>query len=90
VKAVLAAAIGIVPGLLFLAIGNSWPWCILLMALGAFIGAACSLANISPRRAATLTAGTIISYNVPAPLREKVLDAFYGEEDGPQQPNDVS
>ena len=82
IKAVIAAAIGVVPGAIFLANGQALGNSILIMCLGAFIGAAFVLARLSPARVASLTAGAIVAHNVPRSMRDQVMESFDGAAEG--------
>jgi hypothetical protein len=81
IKAIIAGTLGIVPGAIFLAIGQPLPLSILIMFLGAFIGLAFALAKISARNVAGLTAGVLVAYNAPRFLQGPIIDAVAGSGD---------
>lgn len=87
VKVIIAGALGITPGTIYLAIGQPPLFALLIMVLGAFIGVAFVLAKLSVRNVAGLTAGVLVSYNAPGFLREPIIDAFAGSGDDDPKKN---
>jgi hypothetical protein len=81
VKVIIAGALGITPGAIYLAIRQPPLFALLIMVLGAFIALAFVLAKLSVRNVAGLTAGVLVSYNAPGFLREPIIDAFAGNGD---------
>lgn len=90
IKAIIAGGLGIIPGAIFLAIGQPLPLGILIMLLGAFIGLAFALAKLSVRNVAGLTAGVLVSYNAPRFLQGPIIDTFAGSgDDGRKKEQDA-
>ncbi len=75
-KASACAAVGTVPGIVFLVYGNPLPLGLLVAVLGAFVGAAFFLFKLSPTQIASLTVGTVVASNVSVGSRQAVMNAF--------------
>jgi hypothetical protein len=81
IKSIVGTALGVAPGVTWWIISGTTQG-LVLAGFGAFIGFALSLPGVSASRIAGATAGTIVAYNVPGPLKGKVLDHFMKEGDG--------
>jgi hypothetical protein len=86
-KAILAIAIGIIPGIVLLSIGVIWLTGVIVMIAVPVILLAFTFAKVSVRNVAGLTAGVIIARNAPAPMRDAIIKEFTkskGEDDPAQ------
>src|SRR5436305_5565906 len=75
-RAALGLALGITPGIFFYVYGHGQAP--LVIVLGAFIGLACALANVSARNVAAGMAGVIIARNAPRSMQGAIMEHFTG------------
>lgn len=82
-KSVVFTAIGAAPGIIwFFNAGTTQP--IVIACLGAFVAFGLSLPGVSAARIAGGTAGMIVARNAPSSMQGKIMDAFVGEDDSPE------
>jgi len=82
-KSVVSAAIGAAPGIIwFFNAGTTQS--VVIACLGAFVGFGLSLPGVSAARVAGGTVGMIAAHNAPVSMRGKIMDAFVGGDDTPE------